>query len=50
MNEEYKKALRNAAALCQELGHTVEAVSLKINHADVSLALLVQVAAETAEL
>lgn len=48
ISKEYSQAFKNAAQLCQELGHTIEPVSLKIDHYDVIKALMIVMAAETA--
>ncbi len=51
VSEEHKKAVQDAASLCQQLGHIVEPAALKINNCDeVMQAFMTVVAAEFASL
>ncbi len=45
INPEYKKASKQAAELCEALGHTVEVVNLNINYEEVLLAFFIVIAA-----
>jgi amidase len=47
LSEEYSQALKDAAQLCQQLGHQVDSVSLKINEEDVLRAFMIVMVAET---
>jgi amidase len=48
VNHEYAIATQRAAKLCQDLGHSVEPVSLKINSTEVAMAYVIVIAAEVA--